>query len=393
MRRERLLVVIDGMEVGGSQRQIQHLLAGLDRQRWEPELVYFRRDSFLAETIRRSGVAVHHLPKQRRVDLRFLIAFARLLRRGDYAIVHAYSLTAELWSMLARGLSGRRPLLIASERSFNLDKPAWHWLLKRLVLGRSAAVIANSRAGARSTAGRTGMPETMFATVANGVDLPAPMPPSERAAIRRALGVPEARAMGLFVGRLVAVKNLPCLIQALATLPPGQRPWIALAGDGPLRAFTQQLAAACGVAEDVCLLGERPDVTHLMQAADFLVLPSHFEGLSNALLEAMAAGCPVIASAVGGTPELIDDSCTGLLFPAGDTGALAAAMTRMAEEPALRSRLARAARQHVEHNHSQAALAAATSAVYERCLAGRAVPAKRQAAARTRVRRPLRNRP
>lgn len=391
--RRRVLVVIDGMEIGGSQRQIQHLLAGLDRQHWEPELAYFRCDSFLAETIRRSGVPVHHLPKQRRIDLRFLFAFARLLRRGDYALVHAYSLTAELWSMLARGLSGRRPLLIASERSFYLAKPAWYWLLKRVVLGRSAAVIANSRAGARSTARRTEMPDAMFATIANGVDLPAPITAGERASIRRALAVPEARAMGLFVGRLVAVKNLPCLIRALATLEPGQRPWIALAGDGPLRAFTEQLAAASGVADDLCLLGERLDVTRLMQAADFLVLPSHFEGQSNALLEAMAAGCPVIASAVGGTPELIDDGCTGLLFPADDAGALAAAMGRLAMEPALRSRLAQAARQYVAQNHSQATLAAATSAVYERCLGGRATPAKRHAATRSRVRPAVRNRP
>lgn len=375
--RRRVLVVIDGMEMGGSQRQIQHLLAGLDRQRWEPELAFFRCDSVLAEAIRRSGVPVHYLPKQRRVDLGFLIAFARLLRRGDYALVHAYSLTAELWSMLARGLSGRRPPLIASERSFYLAKPAWYWPLKRLVLGRSAAVIANSCAGARSTALRTDMPDAMFATVVNGVDIPALMAPGEREAIRRTLGIPENRVMGLFVGRLVAVKNLPCLIRALAMLEPGQRPWIALAGDGPLRASTERLAAASGVAGDLCLLGERQDVTHLMQAADFLVLPSHFEGQSNALLEAMAAGCPVVASAVGGTPELIDEGCTGLLFPSGDAGALAAAMARLSAEPALRSRLAQAARKHVEHNHSQAMLSAATSAVYERCLVGRTTPEKR----------------
>ena len=375
--RRRVLVVIDGMEIGGSQRQIQHLLAGLDQRHWEPELAFFRCDSVLAEEIRRSGVPVHYLPKQRRVDLRFLIAFARLLRRGDYALVHAYSLTAELWSMLARGLSGRRPPLIASERSFHLAKPAWYWPLKRLVLARSAAVIANSRAGARSTALRTDMPDAMFATVANGVDIPALIAPGEREAIRCSLGIPEARVMGLFVGRLVAVKNLPCMIRALAKLEPGQRPWIALAGDGPLRASTEQLAAASGVAGDLCLLGERQDVTQLMQAADFLVLPSHFEGQSNALLEAMAAGCPVIASAVGGTPELIDDGCTGLLFPSDDADALATAMVRLATEPALRSRLGQAARKHVEKNHSQAMLSAETSAVYERCLVGRNTPATR----------------
>ena len=366
--RRRVLVVIDSMEVGGSQRQVQHLLDGLDKEQWQPELAYFRCDSFLVDAIRRSGTPVHYLPKRSRLDLRFLVAYARLLRNGNYALVHAYSLTAELWALLARALSGRRPVLVASERSsYRHDRPAWYWWLKRVVLGRSAAVIANSRAGAQSTARRTGMPEAMFATIANDVALPPPIAADSRAASRESLGVPDGRLLGLFVGRLVPVKNVACLVRALGMLAPGQRPWIALVGDGPLRASIQQLATDCGVAADLCFLGEREDATLLMQAADFLVLPSHFEGLSNALLEAMAARCPVIASAVGGSVELIRDGQTGLLFPSDDAGALAAALARM-EEPTLRSRLAQAARQHVEQNHSQAALAVATAGVYERCL-------------------------
>ena len=367
MRRDRLLVVIDGMEVGGSQRQVQHLLMGLDRQRWQPELAFFRCDSFLVDAIRRDGVPVHYLPKRRRIDLPFLLAYARLLRDRDYAIVHAFSLTAEWSTVLARALSRRRPALVASERSFALDKPAWFWWLKRLVLGQSAAVIANSNAGARATARRTGTPEAMFVTIANGVGIPVAVSRDERAATRRSLGVPEGRAFGLFVGRLVSVKNLPCLVRALATMRPGERPWIALAGDGPLRIAIEALAADQGLEADLCFLGERSDATRLMQAADFLVLPSHFEGLSNALLESMAAGCPVIASAVGGNVELIDDERTGLLFRPDDADALAAAMSRMAD-PLRRSRLAWAATQHVIQHHSQHALGAATSAVYERCL-------------------------
>jgi glycosyltransferase involved in cell wall biosynthesis len=150
-------------------------------------------------------------------------------------------------------------------------------------------------------------------------------------------------------------------------LAPALRPWLALAGDGPLREAIAQLAADHGVASRLCFLGERPDATRLMQAADFLVLPSHFEGLSNALLEAMAAGCPVIASAVGGSVELIEHGRTGLLFPSGDPGAFATLIARMAD-PDLRMSLARAGRQHVEQHHSQAALVAGTVAVYERCL-------------------------
>ncbi|GAB3356783.1 glycosyltransferase [Lysobacter tyrosinilyticus] len=366
--RKRVLVVIDSMEIGGSQRQVQHLLAGLDRQRWEPELAYFRCDSFLVEAVRDSGIPVHYLPKRSRIDLRFLFDYARLLRERNYALVHAYSLTAELWTLPASFLAGRRPTLVASERSSQRrDRPDWYWRLKRLVLGRCAAVIANSSSGARSTAQRTGMPESLFTTITNDVELPAPIDTGHRGNIRAAIGVPDQRLLGLFVGRLVPVKNLACLIRALSLLEPAQRPQMALVGDGPLREALQQLAVECGVASDVQFLGERPDATQLMQAADFLVLPSHFEGLSNALLEAMAARCPVIASAVGGSAELIDDGRTGLLFPSDDASALAKTIERICD-PTLRAALAQAARLHVEKNHSQAALVSATSQVYERCL-------------------------
>lgn len=366
--RKRILIVIDSMEVAGSQRQVEHLLAGLDRQRWEPELAFFRTDSFLAQAVRDRGIPVHYLPKRRRMDLRFLRRYARLLHERDYALVHAYSLTAESWTLPARLLARRRPVLVASERSSQRrDRPAWYWWLKRLVLGRSAAVIANSRAGAQSTASRTRMPDALFTTIVNDVDLPEPLDAVSRAAVRDSIGVPQGRLLGLFVGRLAPVKNLPCLIRALAQMEPARRPWVALAGSGALVESLRQLAVERGVAADVEFLGERADAPRLMLAADFLVLPSHMEGLSNALLEAMAARCPVIASAVGGSAELIDDGRTGLLFPSDDAPAFAAAMGRMSD-PALRDALARAARAYVEKHHSPAALATATSAVYERCL-------------------------
>src|SRR3970040_2134440 len=117
MSPRRLLVVIDEMEVGGSQRQIVHLLTGIDRTRWQPELAYFRHDSFVSARVQEAGTPVHCLPKQGRINLRFLRDFARLLRSGNYDLIHAFSLTAELWSVLARMVSGQTPQLVASERT------------------------------------------------------------------------------------------------------------------------------------------------------------------------------------------------------------------------------------------------------------------------------------
>lgn len=367
MSPKRLLVVIDEMEVGGSQRQIVHLLTGLDREQWQPELAYFRNGSFLTRRLRDAGIPVHHLPKRGRIDARFLRDFARLLRVRNYDLIHAFSLTAELWSVLARMVSGQAPPLVASERSQQVRQPPWYWRAKRFVLARSVGVIANSKAGAETTALHTRLPRSFFDTIPNGVQIPPPIPQWERLAIRAELGLPEGRLLGLFVGRMVPLKNLDCLIRALALLGPCDRPWMVLAGDGPLRPDIEQMATGYGLERDLLFLGERDDATRLMQAADFLVLPSHFEGLSNSLLEAMAAGCAVLASAVGGSPELVEHEQTGLLFPTNDPEALAAQMLRLAEEP-LRSTLSRQASDYVSRTHGIPALVDATVAVYERCI-------------------------
>ncbi|CAA9354419.1 MAG: hypothetical protein AVDCRST_MAG71-2954 [uncultured Lysobacter sp.] len=368
MSPKKILVIIDEMEVGGSQRQIVHLLTGLDRERWQPELLYFRNHSFLIERLKDAGIPARMLPKRGRLDLRFVRDFARILREGNYDLIHAFSVTAELWAVIAKMVARVDSPLIASERNQQVQKPRWYWPLKRFIVTRSAGVIANSAAGARTTAQYTRVADSFFDTIPNGVVVPPPAAQAEREAVRTELGTPAGRAFCLFVGRLVPQKNIDCLIRAVALLPPAERPFVALAGDGPLRVHAEQLAESAGILDSIRFLGERSDATRLMQAADFLVLPSHFEGLSNSLLESMAAGCPVIASAVGGTPELIQHERTGLLFASDDSAALATHIARLSQDAALRSQLATQARDYVTRTYGIPALVAATTAVYERCL-------------------------
>lgn len=378
MPAKKLLVVTDEMEVGGSQRQIAYLLGGLDRSRWKPELLFFRNESFLVEELRAQGVVVHHLPKNGRFDLGFAWRYSALLRRGRYDLVHAFSLTAELWTLIASSLVRRPARLVSSVRGLYLAEPEWFWRIKRLIIRRSAAIIANARAGAMAAAGRGGVPVESFDVVPNGiVPLPALMP-GEREALRGALGVPAGRIFGLFVGRLVKEKNVACLMRAMAALPPGDRPWIALAGGGPLREEIESMREMTGLCADVRLIGERSDATSLMKAADFLVLPSAYEGMSNVLMEAMSAGCPVVASEVGGNPELVEDEATGLLFPNDDDAALALRLGRLSSDAGLRARLSQNAAQRTRVRYSVARLAASTMAVYDRCLSA---PGSHQAVA------------
>ncbi len=369
MQPRRMLIVTDEMEVGGSQRQISHLLAGLDRTRWQPELLFFRTPSFLVDRLRDQGITVHHLPKRGRLDVAFVLRYAKLLRQQRYVLVHAFSLTAELWTLVARLPVPRRVRLVASVRGLYLTEPDWFWRIKRIVVGGSSAVIANARAGAMVAAARMRMPIAAFDVVPNGVVAPEPMQADRRTELRSALGAPANRALALFVGRLVTEKDLPCLLRALARIPEHVRPWLALVGDGPLRAELESLRDRAGLGDDVCFLGPRTDTMALMQCADFLALPSSSEGMSNVLMEAMMSGCAVVASDAGGNCELVEDERTGLLFKVGDDLMLSRHLERMASNGELRSRLSARAREQMQRQYSMAAMLASTSAIYERCLA------------------------
>lgn len=380
--RIRVLLLTDEMEVGGTQRQIVHIARQLDRRRFEPTVLYFRNPSVFVDELEAAGVPAVQIEKRSRLDLHFLGGLVRELGAGCYDVMHCFSFSGELWGALARRLvpAQRRPVLLSSVRGTYEWYSPLQWRLKRWVSGESRRIIANSAAGADYARARMGLPEGAIELVYNGVAAPPPCGPQARSRVRESLGVGPATPLALFVGRLVEHKNLPTLLQAMRLLPeagPGLQ--LAIAGDGPLRAALAQEIEALGLEGRVRLLGERNDVPDLMAAANFLVLPSFREGLSNVILEAMMAGLPVIASRRGGNLELVEHDRTGLLFDAPDAQALADAMTELASEPSLRLRLAAAARARVQEHHSVAAMVRAFERHYAAAFAERPAPAVRLA--------------
>jgi glycosyltransferase involved in cell wall biosynthesis len=362
----RVLVVSDEMEVGGSQRQIASLLRALPREQCHVELAYFRRPSFLVDDIAHAGIAVHRIDKRGRVAPAFLLRLARFLRNGRFDVVHCFSFTAELWVRLAL-LLAPGAVMVASMRDMGHGLTPLQWRIKRLVCRSARAVISNSARAAERIGALLG-PARPVHVIANGIDVPAPLAPEERRALRAEMGAGDDRAVALFVGRLAHQKNVELLLTALAALPPARRPRTALAGSGPLRETLQARVGELGLACDVRFLGERRDARELMQAADFLVLPSRDEGLSNVVLEAMAAGRPVLATRVGGNAELVEDGTSGVLVDCGDAAALATALDRLVGDPDWRGRLGSAARARVIDRYSPAVLARETLAVYRQCM-------------------------
>lgn len=363
-RRIKLLLVVDEMEVGGTQRQIVNIVRGLDHQHFAITLLYFRNRSHLATEVERAGVDVHCVARSHRFDPSFVARLRAFLRRGRFDVMHCFSLSGEFWGALARRLlpQRQRPALVTSIRGTYEWYSHSHWRVKRWLTRQSSAVVANSRSGAEFAAEKMQLRPETFLVIYNGVALAA-LEPHAPETLRAALAGAH-RTLIVFVGRLVDHKDVPTLLRAAGRLARGSRPMIALAGDGPLRGELESIVRERGLSESVVLLGECASPAALIDAGDMLVLPSVREGLSNVILEAMIAGKPVIASRAGGNVELIIDDVDGLLFDVGDDAALAGAIERLIHDPALRLRLGEAARAKALRNFSVPAMAEALDHCY-----------------------------
>ncbi len=361
LNRRKVLVVTDEMEVGGSQRQITNLLTAIDQTRIEPILLYFREHSFLVDQIEAKGVRVHYLPKSGKIDLGFLMALVRFLRTECFDVIHAFSFTAELWIALARCFA-RRAVLISSIRGKYDEYAWWQWRIKQWVTRQSALVISNSKMAADFAYEQMAMSVEDCAIVYNGVrqaetDIPLP---GDLVDLR-------ARYDWIltFVGRLGSEKNVPCLIRAAKRLQEENRDRLGiwLVGDGAERQKLEAMVDDFGL-NHVHFLGERLDVEAILRHSDAAVLPSFWEGLSNALLEAMAAGKPVIASAVGGSPEIVHHEANGLLFPSDDDQALAAAIKRLFDDQDFSANLGAEGKAIIEKRFSVAAMVQQHESLY-----------------------------
>lgn len=326
--------------------------------------------------LRAAGVPVVDLEAR---NLRDVGAHRRLLRLMDerrIELVHAHLETASIQATVA----GRRagvPVVTTFHVAPPAD-PAWtRAALRRrlriaLVNRWAGANLAVSEAVRRAWVAR-GLDPDRVTVVPNGID-PAPF---ERAAsdaelrrrVRAALGVPEGAPLVLAVSVLRPGKGMEVLVEAArAVLEAAPHVRFAVAGDGPLRPRLEAVCAAAGLGDAVRWLGFRRDVPALLAACDLVVQPSLDDALPTALLEAMAAGRPAVASAAGGIPEIVEPGITGVLVPPGDAAALAGALVRLVARPEERAELGGRARRRARERFSTEAWLGRLERVYGEAL-------------------------
>lgn len=362
MPRTVLLVSNHSEIVGGGEISLLVLLEGLDRARWRPVAVV-PGEGPVAHHCRALGVPTYLVPlpglrRPRIGGIQAVLSLRRVIVETGASLVHANGSRAMLYAGVA-GRLAKRPVL-------------WHVrvsdrdpLLDPLLVVLARCIVVNSHA----VAGRfTGAAARRVRCVYNGVDLKrfSPRPPSR--GLRDAAGLRGHGPVVVSAGRLVAYKGYDHLIEA-ARLLRMERPdveWV-IAGDGELRSALTERCQRHGLRGLVHFLGWRDDLPDLLSLADLFVSPALGEHFGRVLIEAMAMGKPVVATASGGVPEVVVDGETGLLVPPADPAALAEAVRALLEDPVRRRQLGEAGRARAEAKFSLAQHAEAIGAVYEEC--------------------------
>jgi glycosyltransferase involved in cell wall biosynthesis len=360
----RVVHYIDSDTFGGSEEAALHLMASLDRERWEPVLMHHPEPGIrrLVDEAARLGIRPHAVSRPAGNRIAGVIPLWRAIRAEQPAILHAHlSWPFACKSGVRAGWLARVPAIVGTAQLYLAPAGGRR---PHLVLGLYRRIIAVSEEVKRRYAAELGVPPRTLAVVRNAIRVP-PAAPARNAALRAALVQGRPDFVVLTPARLHPQKGHTYLLQAAVQVPDAT---FVLAGDGPLRGDLEAEARDLGVAGRCVFLGQRDDVPALLAAADLFVLPSLFEGLPVSVLEAMAAGRPVVATAIGGTDEAITSGESGLLVPARDPAELAAAIRRLQADPPLARRLAAAARARVERDFSSEATARNVMRVYDEVL-------------------------
>ena len=367
--KKKVIHYLDSDTFGGCEEVVLQLLAGLDKEKWQPVLFHHDKPGIarLLDEAKRLEIPCRIVPEIVSKDAAVAIwEFARVLREVRPDIFHAHL----NWPLgcrhgLAAAKFGRIPGIVATAHLYSpIDGVRFaklKWLLHAATVDRYIAV---SNEVSERFSQSLGLPGTKIRVVHNGIRQTAfgqPPDPAVRATLTEGSDCP----IVFTPARLHSQKGHKYLLEAAAMIPDAV---FVLAGDGPERDFLEQYSSELGIQARVRFLGNRQDVPQLMAACDLFVLPSLYEGLPISVLEAMAAGKPIVATNIGGTDEAIVNNETGLLVPSANAQELALAIKRLLLNRDQAARFALAGKARAKSMFSQEAMAKGVMQVYDELL-------------------------
>ncbi len=357
--------------MGGPALHVSYLSAGLRERGYETILVagnVGQGEQSMAYVADDLGVPVVTIPHLHREispvrDLLATIRLARIIRAERPAILHTHTAKAGAVGRVAALLAGRRrpPIIVHTFHGHVLRGyfgRFWTGVFRLLerVLARITDVLVAVSPEVRDELVAFGVaPATKFRVIRLGIELDERLSPdgAARAETRRVMGVADERFVVGWIGRMTAVKRTDVVLESFRRLrDEGVDAVLCMVGDGPDRHWVENLAGGLGIMRDSLFPGYQEDVGPFFAAFDVFVLPSGNEGTPVTAIEALASGCPVVATRVGGVPDVVTDGEDGFLVDPGDVEGLAASLARLANDPALRARMGGAGRERMRSRYA-----------------------------------------
>ena len=369
-RRIKILDLRDTHEIGGPGKTILETYRAIDHTRFDVHLGLFRTPDDRSETpflaaARAIGMPIHEVRARGPYDPRLVLRLAALVREQAFDIVHPHEGSSDIVACAMRAI--HRVPIVTTAHGFisNSAKQRFMIWLDTRAMRRFDRVIAVSGKMQRDLLA-AGVPASRVTVLHNAIVLENYRRTGETGALDAVVGRPLPRPALVSIGRLSPEKGHADLVDALAKVAAtGRRITAVFAGDGPSRADLTARIQAAGLQDWIHLPGYVQQPARLLQEADLMVLPSHTEGLPNAALEAFAMEVPVLATRVGGTPEVVTDGETGRLVPAHSPESLAAGIISFLDDPATWRGFTRQARRVVEADFDFKSRTAKLEAIYD----------------------------
>ena len=354
-----VLYMIEHLRQGGSERYVSELARSAKEFGVEPHVCVFSEGGIFYEEILQAGIPIVLTPIKTLYHpstLGRMMDLSRYIRKQGIRVLHSFQPNANILGTLAAKSSGRP--IVVSRRSLgdfgSLGSPRLEWLQKTFTNRLANRFLANSRAVLASSSSREGLSPDRFVLIYNGLDTDRFVPVRDREAFRRELNLlPDDFVFGVSSG-LRPVKGVNVAIRGFARISEkNSRALLLIAGDGPERQNLEELVRNLGVEDRVRFLGIRSDMERIYPAMDVFVLTSHSEGFSNAILEAMGMGLPILATAVGGNIEMVTEGESGFLVPVGDDQLLSERMAFFLDHPEKVIKMGGAGRLWVEKTNTR----------------------------------------
>lgn len=351
MSQTRVVLLIPTLDRSGAEKQCALLATRLPKDRFDVHVIALTREGPYADLLKAHAIPLTVIGKRAKFDPFTLLRLRAELRRLQPDVLHTWLFAANAYGRLCSGVVPKVKIVV-SERCVDSWKANWQLWLDRRLIGRTDRLVGNS-ASVVDFYRDQGIPPDKLVCIPNGIDIEKQDVAPDVVSLRHEMNLPPDAYVAGFIGRLARQKRIEDLIWAVETLRQIRHGLhLAVIGDGPERQRLVEFTQNVHCTEHVTFMGHREDAVRFLKAMNVFCLASSFEGMSNSVMEAMAAGLPVIASDIPPNRELVLQGVTGFLCKLGDTVGFMQFLRRLIDEPGLGERLGNAGRERIRNEFS-----------------------------------------